>query len=130
MQATGLSVDDFKNLLRQQVERICADQGWRYDSEAERGWAFQRWAGELIIAREGLDTNVDDGMFLSNDLKFDVVLEDVDRRVLYLVQAKYPSLAQSPPLIEDEIVTFFDRHDTLLTKHDWIRRHASDQLLE
>jgi hypothetical protein len=125
-----MTVDAFKNLLRQQVEKICTDQGWRYDTEAERGWAFQRWAGDLLIVREGLDANVDDGMFLSNDLKIDVVLEDVDRRMLYLIQAKYPSLAQSPPLVEDEVVTFFNRHDTLLTKQEWVKKHASDQLLE
>jgi hypothetical protein len=125
-----MSVDAFKSILRQQVEKICADQGWQYDTEADRGWAFQRWAGDLLIAREGLDADVDDGMFLANDLKIDVVLEDVDRRVLYLIQAKYPSLAQSPPLIEDEVITFFNRHDTFLTQSDWVRQHISDQLLE
>jgi hypothetical protein len=104
---TALSVDAFKNLLRQNVEKICADQGWRYDNEAQRGWGFQRWAGELLIQREGLNVSVDDGLFLANDLKIDVALEDVDRRFLYLIQAKYPSLAQSPPLLEDEVVTFF-----------------------
>ncbi len=41
MHATALSVDGFKSILRQQVEKIRAGQGWRYDNEAERGWAFQ-----------------------------------------------------------------------------------------
>src|SRR5690349_19988706 len=130
MNATALSVDGFKSILRQQVERICDEQGWRYNNEAERGWAFQRWCGELLSNREGLDASVDDGMFLTNDIKIDVALEDADRRVLYLVQSKFMSIAQSPPLIEDEIVSFFNRHQLLLTDPAWVQRHGSDQILE
>ena len=67
--STALSVDDFKHMLRQGVEKICADQGWQYDSEVHRGWAFQRWAGELLIQREGLNASVDDGYSSQTILK-------------------------------------------------------------
>ena len=125
-----MSVDAFKKIVRDGVQIACKNQGWNENKENERGYAFQKWVGELIVQREGLDTNVDDGMFLSGDLKIDVALEDADRKLLYLIQTKYPSLAQSPPVSEDEVVTFLDRHNVLYEHPDWIREHANDQLLE
>jgi hypothetical protein len=58
-----MSVDAFKKLVKEGVEDACKNQGWNNTKENERGYAFQKWVGELIIRREGLDANVDDGMF-------------------------------------------------------------------
>jgi hypothetical protein len=129
-QTAPLTVDGFKKVLRAGVERACKNQGWNEAKENERGYGFQKWVGELIIQREGLDANVDDGMFLSGDLKIDVALEDPDRKLLYLIQTKYPSLAASPPIPEDEVVAFLDRHNVLHDHPDWVRKHANDQLME
>src|ERR1700692_2381682 len=63
-----MSVDAFKKIVRDGVQIACKNQGWNETKENERGYAFQKWVGELIVQREGLDTNVDDGMFLSGDL--------------------------------------------------------------
>jgi hypothetical protein len=63
-------------------------------------------------------------------LKIDVAIEDADRKLLYLLQTKFPSPAQSPPILEDEVVAFLDRHSVLYDHPDWVRAHANDQLLE
>jgi hypothetical protein len=129
-QAAQMSVDAFKRTVRQGVEEAAKTQGWNETKENERGYAFQKWVGELLIKREGLDANVDDGMFLSGDLMIDLALEDADRKLLYLVQTKYPSPAQSPPIPEDEVVSFLDRHNVLHDHPDWVRKHSNDQLIE
>ena len=125
-----ISVDTFKKLIRDGVHSICTEQGWNEDKDNERGYAFQKWVGQLIAQREGLSANVDDGMFLSGDLMIDVALEDADRKLLYLIQTKFPSIAQSPTVPEDEVVSFLDRHNVLNDHPDWVRSHANDQLLE
>jgi AIPR protein len=130
IQSAQMSVDAFKKIVRDGVQAACKNQGWNENKENERGYAFQKWVGQLVIQREGLDANVDDGMFLSGDLMIDVALEDADRKLLYLIQTKYPSLAQSPPISEDEVVAFLDRHSVLYDHPDWVREHANDQLLE
>jgi hypothetical protein len=127
---TQMSVDAFKKIVREGVQELCKSQGWNENKDGERGYAFQKWVGELIVQRERLEANVDEGMFLSGDLKIDVALEDADRKLLYLIQTKYVSLAQSPPIPEGEVVAFLDRHSDLLEHHQWVRQHANDQLLE
>jgi hypothetical protein len=127
---TQMSVDAFKRIVREGVQESCKRQGWNENKDTERGYAFQKWVGELLVQREGLEADVDEGMFLSGDLKIDVALEDTDRKLLYLIQTKYVSLAQSPPILEDEVVAFLDRHNVLFDHQDWVHRHANDQLLE
>ena len=127
---TQLSVDAFKRLVREGVNDTAKAQGWNEAKDNERGYAFQKWTGELLIRREGLDANIDDGMFLSGDLMIDLALEDADRKLLYLIQTKYPSLAQSPPIPEEDVISFLDRHSVLYDHPDWVRAHANDQLFE
>jgi AIPR protein len=125
-----MSVDAFKKIVREGVQESCKRQGWNENKDGERGYAFQKWVGDLMVQREGLEADVDEGMFLSGDLKIDVALEDLDRKLLYLIQTKYVSLAQSPPIPEDEVVAFLDRHSVLFEHQQWVRQHANDQLLE
>jgi hypothetical protein len=44
-----MSVDAFKKLVREGVEDACKNQGWNNTKENERGYAFQKWVGELIL---------------------------------------------------------------------------------
>jgi hypothetical protein len=129
-QPTQMSVDAFKKIVREGVQEACEAYGWNENKEGERGYAFQKWVGDLFVQREGLAADVDEGMFLSGDLQIDLALEDTDRKLLYLIQAKYPSPAQSPPVLENEVVSFLDRHDVLLNHQEWVHQHARDQLLE
>jgi hypothetical protein len=128
--ASSTSVDGFKQIVRDGVDEICREFGWHKDKDQERGYAFQRWVGRLFVARDGLDVDVEAGCFHANDLKIDLALEDVDRKVLYLVQTKFMSLAALPTIDEDPVTTFFERHSTFLDKPEWVQEHAGSELLD
>lgn len=124
-----LSVDSFKSRLEEDVREICRERGWSYDREQQRGIAFQIWFGRLLAQHEGVEWNGEDGVFSTNDLKIDVAIEDVDQKALYLIQSKFVSLRQNPPLNEAEVNDFFQRHN-LLREHKWVHDHGSEELLD
>ena len=124
----GLSVENFRNKVLQEVQDICTAQGLKFDVEQGRGFAFQKWVAALICAHEGVeDENV--ATFSTNDLKFDVIIEDDEQKVIYFCQTKFVSVKSNPNLAESEVHDFFQRHQLLL-KGDWVHEHASDELLE
>src|SRR5437870_2248983 len=104
-----LSVEGFRTRVLEEVQAICKDQGWNFNVEQDRGFGFQRWMASLICAHEGID---EDKIltFSSNDLKFDVIIEDDDQKVLYLCQTKFVSVKSNPALVESEVNDFFSRH--------------------
>jgi hypothetical protein len=124
-----LSVDGFRNKVIQEVEEICKANGWKFAEEQGRGFAFQQWVGKLLCAHEGVDEERI-VTFTTNDLKFDVIIEDDDQKVLYICQTKFVSVKSNPDLIESEVHDFFQRHHLLLDKADWVHKHATDELLE
>jgi hypothetical protein len=67
--------------------------------------------------------------FSTNDLKFDVIIEDDDQKVIYFCQTKFVSVKSNPDLLESEVHDFFQRHQLLLNG-DWVHAHASDELLD
>ncbi len=125
----GMSVDGFKQQLKLQVEAICKDLGKSYDKEPERGYAFEIWTAELLLkiyATSESDPRA--CTFISNDLKVDIGFDDDEAKSLVLAQTKFVSLSSNPDLKEDEVVTFFDRHEIFLKQQDWVSKHASDEL--
>jgi AIPR protein len=124
-----LSVDAFRAKVLQEVEEICKANGWKFADEQGRGFAFQRWTANLLCAHEGVEEDRI-ATFTTNDLKFDVIIEDDDQKVLYICQTKFVSVKSNLDLIESEVHDFFSRHRLLLDKADWVHKHASDDLLE
>ena len=123
-----LSVENFRNKVLQEVQEICTTEGLTFDTEQGRGFAFQKWVAALICEHEGVDAeNV--VTFSTNDLKFDVIIEDDEQKVIYFCQTKFVSVKSNPSLSESEVHDFFQRHQLLLNG-DWIHDHASDELLE
>lgn len=123
-----LSVDGFKTKVQDDVQSICKDNGWNVNADNERGFAFQQWVASLICAHEGIDEeNIT--TFTTNDLKFDVIIEDETQKVMYLCQTKYVSIRSTPPASETEVNDFFSRHKLLFGK-DWVHKHANDHLLD
>jgi hypothetical protein len=124
----GLSVENFRNKVLQDVQEICTAQGLKFDVEQGRGFAFQKWAASLICAHEGMDEDKVT-TFTTNDLKFDVIIEDDDEKVIYFCQTKFVSVKSNPDLVESEVHDFFQRHQLLLNGN-WVHEHASDELLD
>jgi hypothetical protein len=128
-QAKTHTVEDFKVDLRREVEAICKKEGFTYDKELERGYAFQRWCSELLSHHDGLEEDDAIDHFTSNDLKIDFIAEDMDEKALYLGQSKFVSLAASPPLDESEVNDFFSRHE-LFMSGKWVAKNANETLME
>jgi hypothetical protein len=104
-----LSVDKFRNKVLEEVQEICTAQGLKFEAEQGRGFAFQKWVASLICAHEGVDEDKAT-TFSTNDLKFDVVIEDDDQKVIYFCQTKSVSVKSNPDLSESEVHDFFQRH--------------------
>src|SRR5262245_7259836 len=97
----AFSVDTFRSKVLGEVQTICKEEGWKFEVDQNRGFAFQKWVGSLICAHEGIDEeNVT--TFSTNDLCFDVIIEDDDQKVIYYCQTKYVSINSNPALIEGE----------------------------
>jgi hypothetical protein len=124
----GLSVENFRNKLLQEVQEACTAQGLKFDVEQGRGFAFQKWVASLLCAHEGVEEDKIT-TFSTNDLKFDVIIEDDDQKVLYFCQTKFVSVKSNPDLAESEVHDFFQRHQLLLNAN-WVHEHASDELLD
>lgn len=123
-----MSVSDFQKQLESQVRAVCTEFGTKFDSAAERGWAFQLWCARLFADHiTNIDTDPEDAVLKIKDLGVDVVLEDQDNQQLYLMQCKYTGSnrkAKQNPASESEILQFATVHSNLLDR-EWVRSHAS-----
>ena len=131
-QSFSLTPDAFRKKLREEIETICADRGWKYDDNKRRGTAFQLWTADLLRrAHRGVDSDTDDAVFDTHDLQLDVVLEDTISEKLILAQCKSSSLQKStpPPIDDTPVEAFFARHRNLMDRA-WLRKHASEDLFK
>jgi hypothetical protein len=107
-----LSVDNFRNKVLQEVQEICTAQGLNFDVAQGRGFGFQKWVASLTCAHEGVEEDKVT-TFSTNDLKFDLIIEDDDQKVIYFCQTKFVSVKSNPDLVESEVHDFFQRHQLL-----------------
>jgi hypothetical protein len=92
-----LSVENFRNKVLQEVQDVCAREGLKFDMDQARGFAFQKRVASLICLHEGVEEEKVT-TFSTNDLKFDVIIEDDDQKVLYFCQTKFVSVRSNPDL--------------------------------
>jgi hypothetical protein len=126
----SMSVDTFRQQLRKEVATVCSSLGSNFDKEQDRGFAFQYWVADLLLKIEDIDSEVEGGVFKTNDLKIDLSYEDEDGKLLVLGQTKFVSLASNPDISESEVNDFFARHEILKEQSDWVFTHASDDLYD
>lgn len=119
----SLSVKQFRERLTSELREVASEQGWDQSKSSERGYTFQLWYGFLIDDVEtSFDTDAADAMLYSKDLGVDLVFEDATARRLLICQCKYQKPQSA--VAEDEVDSFFDRHDHLLDR-DWVQKHGS-----
>jgi len=124
----SLSTDEFRKQLRVELSNICDDLGKKYDNNQHRGYAFQIWVADLLLHQNEIEGDGRDYVYAANDLKIDVAFEDEESKTVCFAQTKCESIPSNPPIEEDEVVSFFGRHDILIEQTDWVRTHSSDQL--
>ncbi len=133
MTTSKIPVNEFKKILKQEVEECAKDMNWDTNSPSGRGYAFQLWMASLFCSQDhGFDTDPEDSLLKSNDLGADIVLEDANQKHILIAQCKYASLSKSPSLDEGEANDFFNRHEHFQDKK-WVRKYGStdaNELLE
>ena len=131
MSSPSLSVNEFKDLLRSEVQDLAKTHGWDYENQVERGYAFQLWTANLFSnCDRGFDTEPEDSILYAKDLKADIVLEDTNRHYILIAQCKFQSLAKTlPDINETEVNDFFHRHDRFLDR-DWVKEYGSEQTMD
>ena len=130
MTTPKLSVNEFKEILKQEIEGCAKSMSWDMQNTSGRGYAFQLWTAMLFCSRDrGFDTDPEDSLLQSNDLGADIVLEDTNQKHILIAQCKYASLSKPPTLDEGEANDFFNRHEHFQNKK-WVREHGSEDANE
>jgi hypothetical protein len=125
----SLSVKEFERQLKNEVQSTAKDLGWNFDTNTERGYAFQLWVANLFSEYDqGYDTDPEDALLKARDLKADIILEDSTRQYLLIGQCKYVSLG-SGRVNEEEINDFFHRHEYFMDR-EWVKAHGSKMAFE
>jgi hypothetical protein len=126
MATSKLSVNDFRDRLRNEVQEVATAHGWDINSSNGRGYAFQLWIASLFCNEDrGYDTEPEDSLLYSTDLKADIVLEDTARRHLLIAQCKYEGMKKEVDIQESQVNDFFNRHELYLNSK-WVQDHGSD----
>jgi hypothetical protein len=71
--------------LRCCLQETCSEHGLQFASDPGRGFGFQRWVASLICDHEGVEEDKIT-TFTTNDLKFNVIIEDDDETAEWLAQ--------------------------------------------
>lgn len=122
-----MSVDTFRQTLKQEIEARCKELGKSYDKEPDRGYAFELWVADLLIRNYEVDIEPETCTYRSKDLLIDLAFDDEEAKALVLGQCKFVS-PSNPDISESDVVSFFDRHEVLSKNTSWVRDHASDEL--
>lgn len=133
MSSTKLSVNDFKNRLKSEVDQIATNNGWNFNNPTHRGYAFQIWVAQMFCnENKGFDTAPEDAtIYGASDLKADILLEDTNQKHLLIAQCKFQGISKprQHPIDETEVNDFFNRHDLYL-KREWVESHGNILVVE
>ena len=112
--------EDFKrDTIDSRMKKICEETGWNFEKPVEKGYAFQKWVGELLVRYDSHveDDDIDSCMLLSRDLGVDIILDDTVQKHCYVVQCKY--VGKRAKSSSDSIRGFFDLHKDLMNDQ-WV----------
>lgn len=121
---SGLSVNDFRKLLRKQMAECARKELF---DETNEGFGFQAWVRDLLLDSDRGLEEVDVTPF-TGDGGIDIFLVDETRKYAVLVSCKFQG--EGKPLKRDEIGELFSAHARLMDKA-WIRtlREATQDYL-
>lgn len=118
MASEPVSLNTYLEKLREDLERICAQEGLEASTAEHAGYAFARYVASLFMDHDfGLEDELDSVVLRGGkDLGVDIVLQNDISRTIVLIQTKYRGTsANKPKDIEPEAVhAFLHRHADLL----------------
>lgn len=125
-----MKINDFKSELRQSVEEICSKNKWNPNDNKQRGMAFENWCFELFSNKyPTADNDPDDCILRTDDGAIDIIFESSDTKEAYIVQSKYPFIAQSNPMPESKVKEFFSTFELLKDSEYINERQGKNQRL-
>jgi hypothetical protein len=109
-----MKLEEFRGLLRKEIEVICKSHDWNVNDNKLRGMAFEDWCFDFFATRYPTAENIKtDSTLRTNDEGIDVVFESKDTEEVFLIQCKHPKIAQTEPIVEDEVIRFFSAFNLL-----------------
>jgi hypothetical protein len=121
--STKISVNQFQKRLTEEVKEVAEEQGWNFDNNTQRGYAFQLWVAKRIAEYElNYETDPEEALLKSKDLKADVVFDDPASKHLLICQCKFDKFRSS--VDETEVNDFFGRHKMFMDRK-WVLQHGS-----
>ena len=109
-----MKIQDFRSDLRKSLEQRCKEKGWNVENNKHRGMAFEDWCFDLFAERyPAADNDPDDCIIRGDDAGLDVIFDFKETCEIYIIQCKYPKIAASEPIPEDEVKAFFANYELL-----------------
>jgi AIPR protein len=112
-----MKIEEFKQTLRNSLQKICTHNGWSFDNAKQRGMAFEDWCFYLFCDRyPAADNKADQCIIRGDDAGIDIFFESKETEEIYILQCKHPKIAASDPIPEDEVKTFFANYELLASR--------------
>ena len=128
----SLSLNDFKNLIRDEVEKIAKEKKLNIDNFKDRSDCLNTWIASFYKNNNKyIDTDSDDAQLGgTKDLKIDLYLEDQTNNIIYLIQGEYLALGRKNRDVDEaKVESFFSNHYNLVNTK-WIREHGNNYAIE
>lgn len=126
-----ISVSEFENRLKSEINTICSNYKLSLDAEKERGEAFSIWTANLIIKNHNLEEDSYELMGGSSDLKCDVIIEDEIEKKFFILQTKYVGMGKKRSargqINVDDLKGFSNRHFDFQDP-SFIRNHGNEKV--
>jgi hypothetical protein len=126
-----MKIEEFKKELRSGLAKICAHNRWSFDNAKHRGMAFENWCFDIFCERyPTAENDPNECIIRGDDAGIDIFFESKETEEVYLLQCKHPKIAQSDPIPEDELKSFFSNYDLLRDKKYQRQRQTSNPKIQ
>ena len=131
---TSISANQFKDIIRDEVQKICDSNNLTIDNLKQRSTAFNLWIADFYKKNNRyIDTDPEDALLgETDDLKIDICLEDETNKITYLIQGEYLGIGKKSSITnieESKVESFFGNHDNLMDPK-WIRKYGNKRAIE
>jgi hypothetical protein len=109
-----MKINEFRDELRSNLQRICAEKRWSFDNNKQRGMAFEDWCYELFSERyPAAENDPEQSIIRGDDSNIDIVFDAKETSEIYIIQCKHPKMAATDPIPEGEVKAFFSTYQLL-----------------
>ncbi len=126
-----MSINQFKNVLKNYIEKWCDKNGQDFSNSKSRGNAFEDFIFELLVKRYDIeDASEDENIFRTNEKGIDIIIPPSDNSPYFIVcQCEHGGFGTKTKdtIDKDKMTGFFNRFGDI-TLPDWIENREELQL--